>query len=258
MKQEFAALNRAYWGKRAEGYSKVNQEELATGQRRVWGQELAQAIARQWPGRPAQEICVLDVGTGPGFFAIVLAELGYRVTAVDATPEMLAQAKGNAGPLASRIRFVSMDAQALAFDEGVFDVVVSRNVTWNLHRPERAYGEWVRVLRPGGLLLNFDANWYRYLFDDQAQAAHRRDRENVTLEGVEDDTAGTDVTAMEAIARRAPLSSQLRPEWDEQVLSALGMGVEIDCQAWRRLWTRCERVNNASTPMFRVMGVKQR
>ena len=61
-------------------------------------------------------------------------------------------------------------ADALDFEDGLFDVVVSRNVTWNLPEPERGYAEWARVLRPGGLIINFDANWYRYLIDDSAPA----------------------------------------------------------------------------------------
>lgn len=36
---------------------------------------------------------VLDIGTGPGFFAINLALAGHEVTAVDVTEEMLQYAK---------------------------------------------------------------------------------------------------------------------------------------------------------------------
>ena len=130
-------------------------------------------------------------------------------------------------------------------------------MTWNLHNPENAYCQWVRVLRPGGLLLNFDANWYRYLFDEDARAGHQEDRENVHATQVEDDTAGTDTDAMEAIARQAYLSTQMRPAWDASVLESLGMNVTTDPQIWKRVWTRTEWVNNASTPMFLVRGVKR-
>ena len=46
--------------------------------------------------------------------------------------------------------------------DNTFDMIVSRNVTWNLEHPDRAYYEWMRVLKPGGVLLNFDANWYHH------------------------------------------------------------------------------------------------
>ena len=112
------------------------------------------------------------------------------------------------------------------------------------------------MLKPGGLLLNFDANWYRYLYDAQAEERHRADRDKVRLTGTADDTAGTDVAAMEAIARQAPLSRRVRPQWDLQVLSSLGMRPAADPEIWRRVWTREEWINNASTPMFLVAASK--
>ena len=39
-------------------------------------------------------------------------------------------------------------------------------------------------------------------------------------------------------------------------LRQLGMDVRADEEIWRRVWTREERVNNASTPMFLVRAVK--
>lgn len=71
-----------------------------------------------------------------------------------------------------------------------------------------------------------------------------------------DDTAGTDVDAMEAIARQAPLSARRRPAWDIHVLHGLGMSVFADPEIWKQVWTENERINNASTPMFLVHAVK--
>ena len=245
-----------YWTHRAAGYSGVNQEELATGQKQVWSRVLSRRIAARFPERNPEGIRVLDVGTGPGFFAIILAGMGYDVTAVDYTASMLEEAKGNAGALANRINFRQMNAEELDFGAGSFDILVTRNVTWNLHDPQKAYGHWTRVLAPGGLLLNFDANWYRYLWDDQAQKGHARDRENLKASDVRDENAGTDVDAMEAIARQTPLSRQARPQWDLKTLRALGMQAQADPEVWRQVWTREERINNASTPMFLVEGRK--
>lgn len=248
--------NIAYWTNRTPGYAGVNREELATKQRQVWGDLLSQRIRARFSRRP-EEIRVLDVGTGPGFFAVILAERGYAVTAVDYTASMLEAARENAGTLAERIAFRQMNAEELAFPEGSFDVLVSRNLTWNLPRPETAYRQWSRVLRPGGLLLNFDANWYGYLRSEAAQAAHLRDRANIQKSGVGDETAGTDVAAMEAIALQAPLSGIRRPAWDTEKLAACGMSVRADEEIWRRVWTYEERVNNASTPMFMIEAVKK-
>ena len=46
---------------------------------------------------------------------------------------MLAAAKQNAGVLAEKITFLQMNAEALSFPDNCFDVIVSRNLTWNLH-----------------------------------------------------------------------------------------------------------------------------
>ncbi len=248
--------NIAYWTHRAPGYSTVNREELATDQRSVWSRALDSRIRGHFAGRSRSDIRVLDIGTGPGFFAIVLAELGYRVTAVDYTGAMLEQARQNAGLLAEKIDFRAMDAQALDFPDGCFDVIVSRNLTWNLPAPERAYAQWSRVLKREGLLLNFDANWYGYLYSAQARAAHQTDRENVRSSRAQDDTAGTDVAAMESIARRAPLSARRRPDWDLKTLAGLGLQASADEEIWRQVWTPTEYINNASTPLFLVSATK--
>ena len=245
-----------YWSHRASGYSGVNREELATDQKHVWGCAISDRIAARFPGKAPETIRVLDVGTGPGFFAIVLAEMGYRVTAVDYTASMLEEARSNAGPLAGKIDFRQMNAEELTFEEHSFDVLVTRNVTWNLHNPERAYSHWTRVLAPGGLLLNFDANWYRYLWDEEARLGHSEDREKLAASDVRDETAGTDVDAMEAIARKTPLSRQFRPQWDLEVLRRFGLQASADTEVWRQVWTKEERINNASTPMFLVEGRK--
>ena len=248
--------NKSYWTGRAASYSEVNQLELATQQRQKWSDCLHAEIARQFPDRAPESLRVLEVGTGPGFFAILLRELGYDVTAIDLTPAMLEEAKKNAGELAGRIQWMEMNAEALSFADESFDMVVSRNLTWNLPHPEKAYAEWARVLKPGGLLLNFDANWYAYLFDDEAQAAYDRDRANSAEQGVWDQNVGENFDVMEDIARRVPLSNIHRPEWDLTLLRGLGLCVEADDQIWQRVWSEEEKLNFSSTPLFLVRATR--
>lgn len=248
--------NREYWSGRAAGYSEVNQTELATSQKKKWSLFLREEISRCFPDTPPAQLHVLEAGTGPGFFAILLCEAGYDVTAVDLTPAMLAEAKKNAGPLAGRIRFLEMNAEAPTFPDSCFDVVVSRNLTWNLPHPDRAYSEWARVLKPDGLLLNFDANWYAYLFDDDAQAAYEQDRVNSAEQGVRDQNIGKNFDVMEDIARRVPLSEIRRPAWDLELLNSLHLHAEADEQIWQRLWSEEEKLNFSSTPLFLVRARK--
>jgi SAM-dependent methyltransferase len=248
--------NRAYWTQRAPSYSEVNREELSTDRREAWKQVLVECIAARFPNREPDEIHVLEVGTGPGFFAILLAEAGYRVTAIDLTPSMLDEARRNAGKLCDCIDFREMNAQSLVFDEASFDVILSRNVTWNLPDPALAYAEWVRVLKPGGLLMTFDANWYAYLSDDEARAAYERDRKNSIEEGLADYNVGDNFDRMEQLARLLPMTRFSRPAWDIEMLMNLGLSVKADTRIWERVWSHQEKVNFASTPMFLVCGEK--
>ena len=59
-----------YWTSRAEGYSMVNQEELAGEQRQKW----LHYLQTHFPKKAPEQLSVLDIGTGPGFFSIILAE----------------------------------------------------------------------------------------------------------------------------------------------------------------------------------------
>ena len=240
-----------YWTGRAKGYSEVNQHELATGQDRVWLGEIRKHLPK------GENLKILDVGTGPGFFAILLARAGYDVTAVDYTEAMLAEAKKNAGEVAEKICFQRMDAQKLDFPDGYFDVVISRNLTWNLEKPEQAYQEWMRVLKPGGVLLNFDANWYGYLYDEEKKEAYEADRKKVEEQQLDDHYLCTDIDRMENIARQVPLSAMERPAWDTKVLESLGVcSIQTDSEIWKRVWSEEERLNYASTPMFLVRAEK--
>ncbi|MCR5089471.1 MAG: methyltransferase domain-containing protein [Oscillospiraceae bacterium] len=250
--------NRIYWTGRASGYSEVNQTELGTEQHRKWRSFLREEMEKCFPNKAPEDLQVLDIGTGPGFFAVLLCELGCCVTAVDLTPAMLDEAKKNAGPLADRIRFLEMNAEALSFESECFDTVISRNLTWNLPHPERAYSDWVRVLKPGGLLLNFDANWYSYLFDEAAQAAYEQDRVNTARLGVRDENIGEHFDVMEEIARRVPLSAIRRPEWDLSCLRSLGLRAEANEEVWKQLWSEEEKLNFSSTPMFMIRAEKIR
>ena len=255
-RQTILSENKSYWTGRAASYSEVNQLELATQQRQKWSDCLHAEITRQFPDSASKSLRALEVGTGPGFFAILLRELGYDVTAIDLTPAMLTEAKKNAGELAGKIRWMEMNAEALDFADASFDVVVSRNLTWNLPHPDKAYAEWARVLKPGGLLMNFDANWYAYLFDDEAQAAYDRDRVNSAEQGVWDQNVGENFDVMEDIARRVPLSSIRRPAWDLTQLHGLGLHARADEQIWQQVWSEEEKLNFSSTPLFLVSAIK--
>lgn len=96
---------------------------------------------------------LLDVGCGDGFFAIAFAKAGAIVTGVDADPEMLSAAETNAVREGVSIAFSSGDAQALAFPDQTFDVVVATALLCLVRERETALAEMARVLKPDGRLI---------------------------------------------------------------------------------------------------------
>ena len=243
----------SYWNTRTEGYSEVNHKELAGTQKNAW----LKLLTSYFPDKPKEEIRILDIGTGPGFFPVILAEAGYKVDAVDYTEGMLEKARENAGELCKNIHFQRMDAQKLEFADNTFDIVISRNLTWNLEHPDIAYSEWVRVLKAGGRLLNFDANWYGYLYEEEQRKAYENDRKNVENNSLDDHYLCTDIDRMEKIALQVPLSETKRPGWDVKVLEALGAAqIQVNEDIWQQVWSEEEKLNYGSTPMFMVEAVK--
>jgi len=84
-------------------------------------------------GRIADRV-ILDVGTGTGRAAVMLALGGARVTAVDASEEMLEVAGRRAADAGVRVNFQRGDAHALQFANRAFDVTVCLRVL--MHVPD--------------------------------------------------------------------------------------------------------------------------
>ncbi len=242
-----------YWDNRSEGYCQTNIEELNSFKKEAW----IDIIKEYAPIARERNLKVLDIGTGPGFFAIIMASFGYEVTAIDYTQAMLEKAKYNASIYNSNINFKRMDAHVLDFADNTFDLVVSRNLTWNLERPTEAYIEWHRVLTEGGRLLNFDANWYLHVHDPQKRKEYEQDRVNSLEKKVNDHYTNTNTKEMEDIARRLPLSKEYRPEWDTKELLKIGFKkIMIETEIGNRVWNEEEQINYGSTPMFMIGAEK--
>ena len=89
---------------------------------------------------------VLDVGTGTGRAAFILALGGAKVTAVDASEEMLAIARQRAAEQSlTTIKFKRGDAHALDFADRSFDAVVSFRMLMHTPQWKRCVAELCRV-----------------------------------------------------------------------------------------------------------------
>ena len=93
---------------------------------------------------------VLDVGAGPGGTALAIARAGCRVTAIDASAQMVERMKQRAGSLGSAVDARVMDGQALAFADATFDAALSVFGVILFADPVQGLSEMRRVVRPGG------------------------------------------------------------------------------------------------------------
>jgi ubiquinone/menaquinone biosynthesis C-methylase UbiE len=98
---------------------------------------------------------VLEVGTSTGFGALELTWLtGCHIDAIDIDANCLEEGRRRATRrgLQDRIDFQLDDAMNLSFADSSFDLLFCGNMTSLLPDKNRAFAEYVRVLRPGGVL----------------------------------------------------------------------------------------------------------
>src|SRR5579884_3093504 len=100
---------------------------------------------------------LLDVGCGSGKLALIAARHGAEAIGVDIVQNLVERARERARLEALPARFRVADAEALPFNNGSFDAVVSLAGAMFAPRPEMVAREVARVCRPGGIIAM--ANW---------------------------------------------------------------------------------------------------
>jgi ubiquinone/menaquinone biosynthesis C-methylase UbiE len=234
-----------YWSARAQEFSRQRMLEYDSLLKTMYDEIISPCI-------PAQAVTALDIGTGAGFFAMLFAERGLRVDAIDYSEAMLCEAKANAAKRSLAINFTQMDAQKLAFPADTFDFIFTRNVTWTLEDPAAMYQETARVLKKGGVLVNIDANYGKAFFEaDLAGEVPTHPTQAPEL-----------LRERNAMTRQLYISSKERPQWDIDCLSELGFAITaVDTSLDDRLQCSYHRATIAASqtrqaPMF-LIAVKK-
>ena len=148
---------RASWAADAPTYDASPTHGLHSRREQfAWRKVFGQTFDRLGQTTPLR---ILDVGAGTGEMAVLLANMGYKVTGIDLTPAMLKIAQEKADLLGIPVILLEGRAEQLPFADDSFDVVFSRHLFWTLPKPVPAVREWARVTRPGGLVAIADGWW---------------------------------------------------------------------------------------------------
>lgn len=116
-------------------------------------------VARLARGLDLRDRRILDIGCGLGGPAFVLAqEYGARVVGIDLEPHLveIARRRSSERGLSERTEFRVVEAGALDFPDGSFDVVLSSGAFTQIEDKHGMLRESLRVLRPAGHLTCYD------------------------------------------------------------------------------------------------------
>lgn len=229
----------SYWAMRSKDFADLRRAELQSDKYAVWKEEIGDKLQ----GKP--NLKILDVGCGSGFFSVLLACLGHQVTGIDITKEMIEEGRQMIGNLSNQIELKVMDAEKLEFAEESFDVVIARNVTWNLQNPKEAYKEWIRVLKKGGMLLNYDAEYAKEQISQSSSSNHAHNK-----------LSKEEISQCNQIYQRLTISEENRPQFDVELLQELGCKeIIVDSEVGERIYTKKDEFY-ISAPMFCIVAKK--
>ncbi len=214
-----------FWTKRSDNFSDNVLGSIKDGRYVFW----LDMIKQELDGR--EGLSILDCGCGPGFFSIILGREGHRMTAIDYAQGMVEIATNNLREYGVECKVSQMDAQNLQFPDETFDIVVSRNILWTLENPRKAYSEWLRVLKPGGKIINFSGNAMLSRNDaDYALIREMKDRDRMDYSDPKWGPTVEEFEKMEEITcGDCEANKHRRPVWDAELLVSLG-AVDIRMQ----------------------------
>lgn len=229
-----------YWSKRADAFYSQRIRELHSNKRERWLEEFARYLPQ---GRPLR---ILDLGTGTGFFTFLLEQSGHETYGIDLTEEMIVKARETADLYGSKAKFYVMDAEHPEFPPESFDALVTRNLTWTLPHLAEAYASWWGLLKPGGVLINFDADYYR----------DTPERTELPPEHAHCLVGDAMMDENDAITAAIGELGYARPHWDAKLLLDAGFEkLVIDEGVHKRIYQEIDEFYNP-TPIFTIAAYK--
>ena len=199
---------------------------------------------------------VLNVGCGPGTEALVLADMGFRVTGLDFSTNMVQTAKYNSEKYGVGYDVIQGDAMDLPFEDDSFDFVASNYALWAIPDPKQAMKEWLRVLRPGGKVAYVEGVWnqidpsfFRRIWVKIAVRMRRRDGNGHTYDLTDEEKEHL----ADLWSKKAD-----RPKDDLEMMRSAGFSkVEIINKVDRRIFKGLRYIEYGYHPVhFMIIGTK--
>lgn len=147
-------LKPAYWDTEAATFDDEADHGLTDPTVRTAWRDL---LVKWMPPAPAS---VLDAGCGTGSLSVLLAGLGYDVTGIDLSPEMINRATTKARASGLEATFHLMDAGEPGNLGRKFDAVICRHLLWTMADPANVLSHWSSLLAPGGRLVLVEGFWH--------------------------------------------------------------------------------------------------
>ena len=241
MEQTIQERVKSYWKNRSASFLEQRIREFHSPLKERWITEFDNYIPQK------TGLKILDIGCGTGFFTGILSQMGHEVIGIDVTQEMIHLATFFANQEKFDAQFLVMDAQNLEFKDASFDIVIARNVTWTLPDVPKAYQEWLRVLKKGGLLINIDGNYGASSMTDTSHLPQHHAHHHLSQDTLSE---------CEMIQRSLTISSEVRPQWDVQYLLNQEVdSLQIDRSISQRIYLEKDEFYNP-TPLFLLCAKK--
>ncbi len=212
-----------YWVNATENFSKNTEKQFNSHEAIKWADFILNEIKEL-----EEPIEILDIGTGAGFFPLILSSETRHVIGIDLTETMIEEASNKIKKYKVNSDVLVMDAQDTSFKDNSFDIIICRNLVWTLPDPIKAYKEWNRILKKDGLLLIFDGSWYIHHYDEEHKKIFNKKRKEMENLGVEVYLYGDKETRPDDynLMLETYLKDKYRPEWDVKNLTELGFDIE--------------------------------
>ncbi|SVE19647.1 uncharacterized protein METZ01_LOCUS472501, partial [marine metagenome] len=111
-------------------------------------------------GRVEKDQPIVEVACGMGFHLLELSNRGWNVRGIEIDPHLCGLSSDAARRFGLNVNSIAGDACDIPLSDSSVSAVFSQSFFEHVYDVDRALGEQIRILKPGGLLVIFDGNFW--------------------------------------------------------------------------------------------------